>query len=345
MSNYSNGRPFYPPSNHPSQSPPGPYDPYNSQPAYPDRPLQRAPSFDANDDAPYFDNGQGQSQGGVTRGQSTYAGTNNHGSLHGQGAPAMQHNIPTHRASVYTAPLGGYQHQPQAVSPSVTQPAYDPSRFPRQTTQPQYTPQPYTSPTISHNAGTHQPYNPAAYQASDVQRRPSLSYGQSSYHNPIGSYGVSQAPPPPPRPGDLAYNPQTASFGNYQHEVQYQPSYGSYHSDPLSPQSRMTPYSPTPPNPPAHDPYAAPQPYSHSTGYSQPETYGNVTLHTSMPEQPGSSSYIGVERRPSSFANRVSNLSSAQGPSPQPSVPSPPSRQVSQALPHRTDTSSLGIRI
>ncbi|RMZ89283.1 hypothetical protein DV736_g3487, partial [Chaetothyriales sp. CBS 134916] len=133
--------------------------------------------------------------------------------------------LPYRSNSGQTAPLGGYQH---------------------------------------HYHSTYQPYIPAAYGDSSVQRQSSI-YQPTSYFSPAPQTAF-QAPStqfPASRPSD--YPPQQSSsypghqYAPYQASNQYQAS---------SPPSSQQPYSPPAPQPPPHD-YATPaRPYSHSHSHS-----------------------------------------------------------------------------
>ncbi|EXJ79918.1 hypothetical protein A1O3_08203 [Capronia epimyces CBS 606.96] len=331
MASYQNGQPHYPSNNHPSSGQNTGYSPYGSQPPYPSRPLERTSSFDAGDDDRFIEGDHGQTHARSIQGYQAYTGqTGASPPVNRMQAPNLQAatSLPFRTNTQHTA-LGGYQHQYQPAVPA--HPPYNPAQY-QQQQQSAYTPQTYTSPQSAHPSSTYQPYIPAAYGDPNVARRPSVynSYGYYDANAQI-NYASNQPPPPPPRPEQVPYS-HTQAYGAYQHDA-VQQSHVRRPSTSSAGQAHPA-YSPPAPAPPPHDSALAGRPHSRST--SIPEEGYPYGAGTTVPYQNSAlNAYSSPDiNRNSSFASRLSS----QSISPQPSLPTPPSRQPSNQSPQRTNT-------
>ncbi|EXJ62627.1 hypothetical protein A1O7_03065 [Cladophialophora yegresii CBS 114405] len=313
MASYqSNGQssPYYTSNNHPSASQ---NVPYGSQSTYPPQPLQRTPSFDAGDDERYLD-GEHDPRWGAQR-YASYAAPTAGASPHvnrSQSASIQSSVAAPFRSNTQHAALAGYQHQYQTPSVPAHAP-YNPAQY-HQQPQNTYNPQPYTTPQSAHPTSAYQPYVPAAYGSPDLARRTSGFNSYGSYDaNSHYTYSSSQ-PPPPPR-SDTVRFPDPQAYGAYQHDIAQQ--------YPVQHQQVLSPYSPPAPAPPPHGRNSStpeeqyPYPTGSSVAYSSLSAYSSPDIN-----------------RNSSFASHVS----ARSASPQPSIPTPPSRQPSNRSPQRMNT-------
>ena len=259
--------------------------------------IPRTSSFDAGDDVNYF---EGEVQAG--QGQHTYDNVGNAGSQHVTSStyPAL----PTRTSTNPAAPtvLTGYHHTTASSQ--------------------QYNPQAYSSPQTPYSGlPLYQPYVPAAYSETNLQRHPSgyaAGVGSpQSYYQP-----TSPPPPPPPRPNDSSYVRQPP-YGVYQPE-QRQPTY------PYPSSTSQPSYSPPAPAPPPHN-YGLPQPYSHTPSYA--------TRTPSIVQQgrPPVSSYQPPDSHIASYISGANTQPGLPAASP-PYQPTPPSGGISHAGPHRSDT-------
>ncbi|KIW51602.1 hypothetical protein PV05_10306 [Exophiala xenobiotica] len=329
MASYQNGQPYYPPNNHPSSSQ---NVPYGSQPLYPSRPLERTSSFDAGDDERLFGEDQPQQRG--AQGYQSYAGPAgaNPQMNRTQSANAYGPATTPFRTNTQHTALGGYQHQhPQPGLPAHQ--SYNPAQYQQQHQQPAYTTQAYASPAAaSYPNSAYQPYVPAAYGDQNLNRRASVynSYGYYDANSQV-NYSASQPPPPPPRPDQPAYQ-NTPAYNAYERDVS-QP-YPARHPSSSSTGHSQSAYSPPAPVPPPHNSSLLERRHSRSTSIQEERlSYGSGI---SAPYQnPTLTAYSSPDiNRNSSFASRISN----QSVSPQPSIPTPPSRNPSNASPQRTGT-------
>ncbi|KAL2864792.1 putative Rho guanyl nucleotide exchange factor [Aspergillus lucknowensis] len=228
MANYHNGNQSY---GHPGQTPR--YDAYAPQSNNP--PLQRAPSFNAGDDASLFTSAPGRDSGptdaahrysSVTEQSGTYGLSN---SARDDYADPRYSQIPSAtsppRARAQSQSQSSYQYQyTSSLGPTSPTLSYNPQQYAlpgASSQQPAgYSPLSYSS---SHSYGNnnnssaspnHQPYNPAAYQAANIgglgsptiQRQSSMIFAQTPLSpHPYGSSHTSLPPPPPPRGPDHPY--------------------------------------------------------------------------------------------------------------------------------------------
>ncbi|KAJ9603748.1 Rho guanine nucleotide exchange factor [Cladophialophora chaetospira] len=309
MASYNiNGQPsYYSQNNHPSA---GQNVPYGTQSMYPPQPLQRTPSFDAGDDERYLEGEQDPRQAGAQRyGSYTQQPAGVAPPVNRSQSASMHSSAPMpFRTNTQMGALSGYQHQYQTPT-APTHAPYNPAQY-HQQPQNTYNPQLYAT-----TQSAYQPYVPAAYGSPDLARRTSVYNSYGSFDaNAQYNLSSSQPPPPPPRADHVQFpNPQ--AYGAYQHDLAQQ--YPSQH-----PAAAST-YSPPAPVPPPHGRTGSipEEPYPYPTGSSN--AYSSLTAYSS-PD-------IG---RNSSFASRVS----AQSASPQPSLPTPPSRHPSNRSPQRTST-------
>ncbi|KIW27352.1 uncharacterized protein PV07_07096 [Cladophialophora immunda] len=316
---HQNGQPYYPSGNHPSSGQNSGHVPYGSPSIYPPRPLERSPSFDAGDDERYFD---GEEQPRGTQRHNSYAPPLTGAAASPPVNRAMSASVQSSatmpfRTNTQHAALGGYQHQYQSAVPAHA--PYNPAQYHQQQQQQQasYNPQLYAAPQSAHPTSTYQPYVPAAYGDQNLTRRTSVYNSYGSYDaNSQYNYSSSQPLPPPPRSEAVAFpNPQ--AYGAYQHDISQQ--------YPVQHYGASSTYSPPAPAPPPHGRTSSipEETYTYPTGSSA--TYPNATLTAySSPDI----------NRNSSFASRMSNQSA----SPQPSIPTPPSRQPSNRSPQRMGT-------
>ena len=314
MANYQNGQPYYGSHNHPAR---GPQDAYGAQASYNDPNHRRPTSFDAGDDPQGYDQGQEQSNW-----QSGYSGYST-GSYAARTHPmSIQTSIP-YRSNTQTAALSGYQHyQPQTPS------QYNPAQYQHQPQQqPQYTPQSYQTPqTAFPTNSSYQPYVPAAYQGPSGVNRQASMYNTNNYYNqtPQTAFQNPQPPPLPHRSSEYG-GQQASSFGGYQHEPQYPVQ--SHYSSAGSVPTQQSLLSNNAPPPPPHDTPASTRPYSHASSTNNRSSMSSVGAHQAS-----------EINRNSSYASRMSTQSSSFSPSPQPSIPTPPSRNLSDRSPQRSNT-------
>jgi hypothetical protein len=179
--------------------------------------LQRQSSFDNGDDASFIDNANrpltgppSQRPAPISQDELYMADQN----PHWQPQIRPQYSI----SSASSPALSGYQHQyqPSAPSQSAAPPAasYNPQNFNRTYSSPplpsapyipapsaSYTQQIYNAPPVGY--GSHQPYNPAAYQSqAPIQRQQTISYGQAPTY----------VAPPPPMPQSPGYWSQSSQY-------------------------------------------------------------------------------------------------------------------------------------
>ncbi|KAK4946213.1 Rho guanine nucleotide exchange factor [Elasticomyces elasticus] len=328
MASYQNGQPYYSSSNHPSSGQNSGSVPYGSQPVHPTQPFAHRTSFDAGDDEPLF--GDDQAQARAVQGYQSYPGTAG-GSPHmnrTQSANIQSSASNPFRTNTQHTTLGGYQHQYQAGAPSHT--TYNPAQY--QQHQPLYSPQQHAGSPISQAPSAYQPYVPAAYSDPNLNRRPSVynSYGYYDANSQL-NYSSSQAPPPPLRPDPTTY-PQQQAYGAYQHDAGQQ--YPPRHPSSSSLGQSQSAYSPPAPAPPPHDSSLTDRRHSRSTSIQEERfSYGSGVSATYQNSTLTAYSSPDINRN-SSFASRISNQSA----SPQPSIPTPPSRNLSNASPQRMNT-------
>ncbi|KAL6250081.1 Rho guanine nucleotide exchange factor [Rhinocladiella similis] len=328
MASYQNGQPYYPQNNHPASGQNVPYS----------RPLERTSSFDAGDDERMFGGGQAPAQ--HAQGYQTYTGmtgTSPHANRTQSTATYSSASSP-YRTNTQHAALGGYQHQYQQPAVPAHQP-YNPAQYQQQQQQQQqstYNPQGYaTSSTSSYSTSTYQPYVPAAYGDQNINRQNSgyNSYGYYDANSQLNySTSTSQPPPPPPRPDQPAAYQNFQAYNTYEHDVS-QPYPGRHHSSSSTGQSQSA-HSPPAPAPPPHNASLLDRRHSRSTSIQDERfSYG---AGVSAPYQNSSlNAYSSPDLdRNASFASRMSN----QSVSPQPSIPTPPSRNPSNGSPQRTGT-------
>lgn len=345
MANYQNGQPYYSGHNHPlpgQNSGHGAYGSPSATAASSQAPnLPRRPSFDAGDDVRFFDGNEVPFRG--AGGYQSYGETTPTSSSQHMGSPSanVQSSIPYRTNTQSAAALGGYQHQYQTGPPGPA--SYNPAQYQQHT---QYHPQSYATPQTAFPTSSYQPYIPAAYSDSNLNRSTSV-YNSSNYYdsNPPTGYPTSPPPPPPPpRPSELAQSPQASAYGTTsRHEPSYQ-----YPSRQTSSSSTAANHngsghptaSPPAPPPPPHETNVSGRAYSHASSIAEGGYHYAATT-------PGASSYASSTlntygspdiNRNSSFASHVSNPSSSFASSPQPSVPTPPSRQPSNRSSQRTNT-------
>ena len=265
----------------------------------------------------------GQDQSYWQSGYSGYGAGMNTGQYGGRTQPmSIQTSLP-YRSNSQAVPMSGYQHQYQPQTPSLYNPAqYQHQQQPQQ--QP-YIPQSHQSPQTAFSASSsYQPYVPAAYQTPNVTRQASV-YNTNNYYNqtPQTAFPSAQAPAPPPRSNDYG-GQQSSSYGGYQHESQYAPQ--THYSSGSIP-TRQSTYANTAPAPPPHETAGSTRPYSHTSSVRDRSSFSSQGAH-----------YIPEVNRNSSFASRMSNQSGSFSPSPQPSIPTPPSRNPSNTSPQRSNT-------
>ncbi|KAL4792403.1 CNH domain-containing protein [Aspergillus venezuelensis] len=327
MANYHNGNQQYGQPGNQQR-----YEAYSPPSGNP--PLRRMPSYNAGDDASLFAPGGTQNSTPNHR-YTARASIGDHPGAYGLATaargdyadpryshlPSATSSPPRARAQSQSA----YQYQyTSAANPmSPTQTSYNPQQYALPNTQQTagYTPLSYSSSNNSYgnNSNTspgHQPYNPAAYQATNIgnlgsptiQRQSSMLFAQT----PLSPYGTSHPslpPPPPPRGPDHPYGGRPSpQFPNTSPGTQFgfttQPSQSSF----------------------ASSSYSLASPTSPSTAYASAS--GSFSSMTSFASRP----YGGVQI-PSHLSHRSSRLSD---PSRTPSVdeepPEPPAHQSSSDL-------------
>ncbi|KAK2766118.1 hypothetical protein FQN54_007633 [Arachnomyces sp. PD_36] len=378
MAHYQNGhQSYYGQPNTPRQPPPqslpqphpsqyASHAPVHRLPPMPEQQqsgLRRMPSYNAGDDAEFFDESRTQNRGVPSGGNMGYPGQ----SIQGRGGAAYSayggsvnanngsnrvgsgrsqystgssgQSAPSRASSHASSALSGYQHQYQQPPPTPSQPTYNPQQFAQSQPQPPvqsgYNPQAYGAVSANQYGTTtpHQAYNPAAYPATTptVHRNPTTA-SQYSLHSPI-HYGMpslpQQPPQPPPRPHDHPYGArQSTQYPDSSPDPQYGFS-------PASNSPQPTGTSPVPP------PRTSPLPQPSTTAYTdaaqaytarrysrgaQTASYSpNPPAHADPPvTSPSRSQFADVN----SYSTRTNSISStAQPPYPQP-----------QGTPRRTDT-------
>lgn len=232
MANYHNGNHYYGQSGDQQR-----YEPYTPPSTNP--PLRRMPSYDAGDDASLFAPSTHNLRPVETNHRYGHAGTGEHPGTHSLAAVVRDDyadprysqipsatSPPRARAQTQSG-YPQYQYTSSENPMSPTQTSYNPQQYalPATTSQQHtgYSPLSYTSSvSYGHNnnnsssstSPTHQPYNPAAYQATNIgtlgsptiHRQPSVSFAQTPLSpHPYGSSHPSLPPPPPPRGPDHPY--------------------------------------------------------------------------------------------------------------------------------------------
>ncbi|KAL4983496.1 CNH domain-containing protein [Aspergillus falconensis] len=228
MTNYHNGNPPY--------GQPGNQQHYDAYiPPSPNPPLRRMPSYSAGDDSSLF--APPSTHPGVTENQRypNRASVGEHPGSFGQrdnyADPRYAH-IPsaTSPPRARAQSQSSYQYQYGSLGPmSPAQTSYNPQQYALPPTSSQqhtgYSPLSYSSSNSYGNSNnstspTHQPYNPAAYQATNIgslgsptiQRQSSMLFAQTPLSpNPYGSSHASLPPPPPPRGPDHPYGGRPSS--------------------------------------------------------------------------------------------------------------------------------------
>ncbi|KAL4900230.1 hypothetical protein BDW74DRAFT_103209 [Aspergillus multicolor] len=222
MANYHNGNlPYGQPGNQQS------YDAYSPPSTNPS--LRRMPSYSAGDDTSLFappsthsrvaENHRYPNRASVGEPPSSYNQRDEYGD------PRYAHIPPaTSPPRARAQSQSSYQYQYGSLGPmSPTQTSYNPQQYALPPTSSHqrtgYSPLSYSSSNSYGNSNnntspTHQPYNPAAYQASNIgnlgsptiQRQSSMLFAQTPLSpSPFGSSHPSLPPPPPPRGPDHPY--------------------------------------------------------------------------------------------------------------------------------------------
>lgn len=372
MAHFQNGHPsYYGQSNNAS----GQHAAYASQPPAQQEyhQLQRMPSYDAGDDAAFFDSPRRRStraadehpgypvQGGHGAGGGGYSRYNN---ASGSGSRHSRQSSMASRASAHGSALSGYQHQyqPPASSASPSQPAYNPQQFGRPHSQPQpsYNPQAYSglgSPPYGSPGSGHQPYNPAAYQStygSSNYQRPataSQSYTPTFAQSPATQYSPQIPPPPPPRGPDHPYGARRSSqYSDYSLDYSlygYSPT-SAQQSNPASiPPPRSSVYNPAPASP-VTTPYPSGSTHFGSVSSSSHHRHGSQgsSYLPAVPGRAGSRVSSPVQEEPPEPPAHLpqndplhgKRFSGSQA-SRRGSIPTPPAHQTPSELPpRRTDT-------
>ncbi|KAL3449843.1 CNH domain-containing protein [Aspergillus insuetus] len=221
MANYHNGNQSY---SQPGQTPR--YDAYTPPTA---QPLRRVPSFDAGDDQNLFAAPAGHNPR-ATDGNHRFSSLSERTSVYN--AVRDEYADPRYSQVSATSPprvraqsQSSYQYQytSSSLAPMSPTQSYNPQQYALPTPSSQhtgYSPLSYSSSTSygnSTNSGaspTHQPYNPAAYQAASIgglgsptiQRQSSMIFAQTPLSpHPYQSSHTSLPPPPPPRGPDHPY--------------------------------------------------------------------------------------------------------------------------------------------
>ncbi|RDW74267.1 putative Rho guanyl nucleotide exchange factor [Aspergillus mulundensis] len=222
MANYHNGNlPYGQPGNQ------QPYDAYTPPSTNP--PLRRMPSYSAGDDTSLFAPPSTHSRVAENHRYPNRASVGEPPVSYGQrddyGEPRYAH-IPsaTSPPRARAQSQSSYQYQYGSLGPmSPTQTSYNPQQYALPPTSSHqrtgYSPLSYSSSNSYGNSNnstspTHQPYNPAAYQATNIgslgsptiQRQSSMLFAQTPLSpSPFGSSHPSLPPPPPPRGPDHPY--------------------------------------------------------------------------------------------------------------------------------------------
>jgi hypothetical protein len=333
MSFHGNGQRRYghvPPAQY---GPPGAQDPNNPPQGLG---LHRQSSFDNGDDAAFFDPNGNRYQGGpppvpgrpVNMPQEELFLT----------SPVSQSPHSPGRTTFGGASpaLSGYQHQYQPLtagpqSPPLPQVSYNPQHFARTQSQSQpnqYRPQQaYTPPNT-----THQPYNPALYQAPQPQQ-PVRQQTISGYNNYAPTYNSAAMPHVPQSPQYWGQNTQ-----QYAPPVPARPTQQSMYEQPsANPSYAPSTSAPLPPRQPLYNPPPASSvPYpTNGDNYSQGDYRTPIVAQPSYPDysaytQPHpSQSQPAYSEDPTSFANRTKRSSSYSTPG----ISDPP---LSQSTPAAT---------
>ncbi|KAL4778180.1 CNH domain-containing protein [Aspergillus varians] len=371
MANYHNGN-----HNHGQPGSQQRYEAYNPSSTNPQ--LQRTPSYNAGDDASLFASAS-------TRNSRAAEANHRYGHSTAADNPGT-YSLATAVRDDYADPR--YAHIPSATSPpraraqsqSSYQYQYTSSRPPMSPIQPSYNPQQYALPATtsqqhtgysslsystsnpygnsnnnssssSSTSPTHQPYNPAAYQAANlgnlgsptIQRQSSMVFAQTPLSpNPYGSSHASLPPPPPPRGPDHPYGGRpTPQYPSTSPGTQF--GFPAHHSNQSSlATSSYTIASPITPS------YASGSgSLSSSTSYnSRPYTGGlSIPSHISVPSRrPVPSRTPSVDEEPPeppahfSAGDGYDNPYNSVRP-PARSLPTPPLYQSQPSVaPQRTDT-------
>ncbi|KAI9828286.1 MAG: hypothetical protein M1819_006624 [Sarea resinae] len=348
MSYYQNGQNYYGHRNAVQPPPPPPPQAQNHS-------IARSTSFDAGDDAALTESNQSNSGLGLNRyGRSedmangAYRAGANVGAA--QNEDMYMGALPPRPSQ--TAQSSPYQYQPQ--SPVAPYQGYNPQQFQRSQTQSYQT----YSGANSQYGSVHQPYNPAAYQAPNVQRHsssPAQPYGFSPSSHSSSTFSH-------PSPGQPAYAPPTPSAQHPPQSPYWDPGRQSQHPTPptqYSPYAAQVPPQPTstsipqqssgysapprlPPRPPLEslpsDEYYSVQ----AQDTYRPETGRNSysprfeSTHPSQRRLPSPPRYVDSSTpAPFSTLRRPSTSSTHMAESPLPPTPGPPPPQHS---PQRTDT-------
>ena len=327
--------------------------------------MRRPPSSDTGVDTRNPD-GTRRDQGDYMPGGASYRPGSNAGTQHeelyiGTPSPPLANNISTFHS------VGGYQHEdtpptPRGVTASNT---YNPQQYPRP--QSQYSPQTHSN-VISNQSASHQPYIPAAYQATSLPV--ASSHASQHYESSPITYGSpslyqlpTQIPPLLPRPPEQPYGnrrvsqnttPSLASHLSYQQDF-------SYRHAPLPPlpgnaplPSHTAAYTPPAPPPPPFSPirdafssnvsFAAPaRRYTHNNSSSQDPTpqFGNSRQASqsqlpSLPNCPSGSSGTPAAQLPWQVTSpwQTPGGSSPSTPGPTPPQHSPQRSHQSVRHPH-----------
>ncbi|KAL3455331.1 CNH domain-containing protein [Aspergillus heterothallicus] len=221
MANYHNGNQSY---GQPGQTPH--YDAYTPPTA---QTLRRNPSFDAGDDRNLFAAPAGHNPR-ATDGNHRYSSVSErpttYTTLRDEYADPRYSQISATsppRARAQSQSSYQYQYTSSSLAPMSPTQSYNPQQYALPATTSQhtsYTPLSYSSSNSYRNSGnsgvspTHQPYNPAAYQAAGIgglgsptiQRQSSMIFAQTPLSpHPYQSSHTSLPPPPPPRGPEHPY--------------------------------------------------------------------------------------------------------------------------------------------
>lgn len=342
---YNGGQPYGQPGNQQR------YDAYNPPSANP--PLHRMPSYNAGDDASLFApaathpnhrySAQPASYGLASTSRDDYADPRYANTTSATSPPRARAQSQSSYPYHYASSLG---------PGSPTQVTYNPQQYaqPAATSQPHsgYSSLSYSSSNSygnGHSSATsaHQPYNPAAYQATNIgsfgsptiQRQSSMVFAQT----PLSPYGASHPslpPPPPPRGPDHPYGGRPAY-----------PSPGTQFNDPAQHRSQSSfgsSYSAASPTTPSTA-YASGNPSLSSIASYNSRSYGGVPIpsHISHPSRlPDPSRTPSIdEEPPEPPAHSSDDNYEPYNPArvPARSLPIPPVHQSQPSLqPRRTDT-------
>ncbi|PBP22603.1 CNH domain-containing protein [Diplocarpon rosae] len=263
--------------------PPAQYEMTGSQDSNTPSGLHRQSSFDHGDDAALFDHSGNRYQEGLPPANTRTTQEE----LLTTGPNAQPSYSPGRGSFGNTNPaLSGYQHQYQPYpsgpqSPSLSQPPYNPQHFASTQSQiqpSQYRPQPSYAPTPT----THQPYNPALYQAPQQVSQPAHQVTVSGYSNYVPSYS----------PGAPQQPPQTPTHWPSQNVQQFAPPVpGRSHQQSMHEQPLVSPThapSSSAPLPPLHPLYNPPPSAPYPTNG---ETYRPSSSNQAIVQFPEYSSY------------------------------------------------------